>query len=124
MKKYVSLLLVIILIIVMPLEIKAASDILINENSLKIENQINELFDERAMLINQGKYDEVEKVENQLSLLGVSKMTTAEVQNRLRGDVETASMEVLASVDTVTWFTSTQEYTYLGEKYIIETMTA
>ena len=41
MKKYVSLLLVIILIIVMPLEIKAASDILINENSLKIENQIN-----------------------------------------------------------------------------------
>ena len=51
-------------------------------------------------------------------------MTTAEVQNRLRGDVETASMEVLASVDTVTWFTSTQEYTYLGEKYIIETMTA
>ena len=127
MKKYVAVLIIMTLIVTIPLEIYAMSnEIRINWENQNIENQINELFDKRAELINKGEYEKIEKVESQLELLGVSKMEPTEVLARFSGDVETLSTNEVEAINShaVIWFTDTREYTFDGNVYIIETMTA
>ncbi len=115
MKKVVSILLSFLLFISMTVSIFASTDL---DNSVLIDN----LLEDRAELIAQGKYDKLDIIDKQLEVLGVKKLTPQEVEELNKDDVVPYITKPVSN--NVTWLSSRQDYTYNGTTYEIQTLIA
>lgn len=124
MKKFMSLILsAVVLISTIQIGMQAA------ENS---SIDLNVLFDKRADLICQGKYDELAELDEQLRALGVEKLTTGEVAAKfpagttspLSGANQLDPQVATPSSTNVDWFSSRTNYTYNNVRYEIQTLIA
>ena len=115
MKKAVSILLSFLLFISMTVSIFASTDV---DNSVLIDN----LLEDRAELIAQGKYDKLDIIDKQLEVLGVKKLTPQEVEELNKDDVVPYITKPVSN--NVTWLSSRQDYTYNGTTYEIQTLIA
>lgn len=100
---------------------------------LSNSNIIDALLDERAELICLEKYDELDEIDQRLEALGVTKLSSKELQKQFINTPNIVSqkpfLNIKPNVSTpsaknVVWMSSRQNYTYAGKTYEIQTLIA
>lgn len=93
-------------------------------NTKSQEELVEELFDQRAEFICLEKYDEVEKIDEQLMDLGIEMLSTQEVVNKFGNSTEITPYVTKPTSTNVTWALGTTNYDYNGKTYTVQTLTA
>ncbi|MCI9078471.1 MAG: DUF507 family protein [Lachnospiraceae bacterium] len=116
MKKIINIVTLLLMIIFIPAVADAEE---IFDNSVKIDS----LLEERARMICQERYNEIDYIDQQLKELNVEKLTQQEVDERF-GNNQNLPYAVVPSSKNITWFSNRTNYAYGSKIYEIQTLIA